>query len=303
MRLEAIVSVICCTYNHEPFIRQCLDGFIMQKTNFYFEVLVHDDASTDGTANIIKEYEERYPDIIKPIYQKENQYSKGVKINIEYNYPRAKGRYIALCEGDDYWTDPLKLQKQVDYLEAHRDLAMCSHICNSYHEETQNLVKKESSYDRMYSLEHLLKGEWLFQTHTVMFPIDKLNQTNISDYKEVSDVVLFYELLKQGNGIQLKDCMGVYRWHKGGVWSLVSQNNMREQEFTVRLGIYNHEETDDAATFILAMYAKPISRLWLIKNYNVLMSSCRILCKHFGLMLTVKLLINKFIFNKTYSSL
>ena len=112
-----VVSVICCTYNHEPYIRQCLEGFMMQKTDFPFEVLVHDDASTDNTSSIVKEFEAKFPDIIKPIYQLENQYHKKIDILTTYLFSRAKGRYIALCEGDDYWTDPLKLQKQVDFLE------------------------------------------------------------------------------------------------------------------------------------------------------------------------------------------
>ncbi|MFK2238497.1 glycosyltransferase family 2 protein [Bacteroides fragilis] len=107
-----LVSIFCITYNHSSYIRQCLDGFLIQKTNFPFEVLIHDDASTDDTAGIIKEYEAKYPDIIKPIYQVENQYSKGLDINIVYNLPRARGKYIAMCEGDDYWIDPLKLQNK-----------------------------------------------------------------------------------------------------------------------------------------------------------------------------------------------
>src|SRR5690606_15609661 len=107
------VSICCITYNHEPFIRQCLDGFLMQQGDFEYEILIHDDASTDGTTKIIQEYELKYPEIIKPIIQTQNQYSQGVRgINFIYNFPRAKGEYIAMCEGDDYWTDPLKLQKQ-----------------------------------------------------------------------------------------------------------------------------------------------------------------------------------------------
>lgn len=118
-----LVSINCLTYNHIQYIRQCLDGFLMQKTDFKFEVLVHDDASTDGTADIIREYEAKYPDIIKPIYQTENQYKKGRGLCIGYDLQikRARGKYIADCEGDDFWTDPLKLQKQVDFLEANPD--------------------------------------------------------------------------------------------------------------------------------------------------------------------------------------
>ena len=105
--IEPLVSICCLTYNHAPYIRDAIEGFLMQKTNFPVEILIHDDASTDGTADIIREYETRYPDIIKPIYQTENQYSKGVKISREYQFSRARGKYIALCEGDDYWTDKL----------------------------------------------------------------------------------------------------------------------------------------------------------------------------------------------------
>jgi len=122
-----LVSICTITYNHAKFIRQALDGFLMQETNFPFEVLIHDDASTDGTADIIREYAEKYPDIIKPIFQKENQYSKGVQISLTYNFPRVKGKYVALCEGDDYWTDPRKLQTQVDFLEANPEFSMCFH--------------------------------------------------------------------------------------------------------------------------------------------------------------------------------
>lgn len=119
---QILVSVFCETYNHESFIRQCLDGMLMQKTDFAFEVLIHDDASTDQTPLIIKEYAEKYPDVIKPILQQVNQYSKGVNIWQVFQIPRARGKYVALCEGDDYWMDPLKLQKQVDLLEADETL-------------------------------------------------------------------------------------------------------------------------------------------------------------------------------------
>lgn len=112
-----MVTIRCITYNHEPYIRQCLEGFVMQKTNFRFEAIVHDDASTDGTADIIREYAEKYPDIIKPIYETENQYSKHDGSLRKIMDAHTHGKYVAMCEGDDYWTDPLKLQKQVNFLE------------------------------------------------------------------------------------------------------------------------------------------------------------------------------------------
>ena len=138
-----LVSICCITYNHEPYIVQTLDGFLMQKTSFPFEVLVHDDASTDRTTDIIREYEKKFPKIIKPIYQKENQYSKGNRaILASFIYPRAKGKYIALCEGDDYWIDENKLQIQVDFLESNTEYGMCYTNFNIYYQN-----KKKFEYD------------------------------------------------------------------------------------------------------------------------------------------------------------
>ena len=138
---KILVSITCLAYNHEPYIRECLDGFIMQKTNFAFEVIIHDDASTDNTANIIREYEINYPEIIKPIFQIENQHSKGISVAVKYNWPRAKGKYIATCEGDDYWTDPLKLQKQVDFLEMNEEYGLVHTNFDTYYQNSKYLLK------------------------------------------------------------------------------------------------------------------------------------------------------------------
>ena len=128
MRKDEIkVSIVCITYNQSGYIRDALDSFLSQKTTFEYEILVHDDASDDGTAEIIKEYEEKYPDKITAVLQKENQYSKGVKVATTYLYPIVKGKYVAFCEGDDYWVDDLKLQKQFDYMEKHNECSMCMH--------------------------------------------------------------------------------------------------------------------------------------------------------------------------------
>ena len=124
---DPIVSICTLSYNHEPYLRQALDSFLGQR-DVPFEVIIHDDASTDGSADIIREYEAKYPDVIKPLYQKENQYSKGIhNPSGVFNFPRATGRYIAFCEGDDYWTDPYKLKKQVEYMDSDPDCVMCCH--------------------------------------------------------------------------------------------------------------------------------------------------------------------------------
>lgn len=121
-----MVSINCITYNHEDYIAKAIEGFLMQETNFEVEILIHEDASTDRTADIVRSYEAKYPDKIRVMYQTENQYSKGVLVSL-LNEERARGKYIALCDGDDYWTDPNKLQKQVDYMESHPDCTLCFH--------------------------------------------------------------------------------------------------------------------------------------------------------------------------------
>jgi len=124
---DVLVSIVCLAYNQELYIREALDGMLMQKTGFPFEIIIHDDASTDKTADIIREYARRYPRIIRTIFQTENQFRSTGKYPIMHAYAAARGRYVAECDGDDFWTDPLKLQKQVDFLEANPDYVMCHH--------------------------------------------------------------------------------------------------------------------------------------------------------------------------------
>jgi len=159
---DPLVSVCCITYNHEKFICDAIEGFLMQKTDFPFEIIIHDDASTDGTADIIRKYEEQYPGIIKTICQTENQYSQGKKPMAEFVFPKARGKFIALCEGDDYWTDPLKLQKQVDFLENNPEYVVCYHDVVS--------LEADGSFNNQYLLDHrkcdytsdeMIKGAWI----------------------------------------------------------------------------------------------------------------------------------------------
>lgn len=135
-----LVSIRCITYNHEPYIAQALDGFLMQKTDFPFEVIVHDDASTDKTADIIREYEKKYPKIIKPIYETENQWSKHDGSLGRIVYSACKGKYIAECEGDDYWIDENKLQIQVDFLEHNPEYGLCYTKVKSFYQDTKSFL-------------------------------------------------------------------------------------------------------------------------------------------------------------------
>lgn len=136
-----MVSIKCLTYNHAPYIRQCLDGFIMQNTDFRYEAVVHDDASTDGTNIILREFAGKYPDIIIPQFEDTNQHTNPTKGGITKNMnPIIRGKYVAFCDGDDYWTDPMKLQKQVDYLEAHPECGMVYTQAKQYFQETGEFI-------------------------------------------------------------------------------------------------------------------------------------------------------------------
>jgi glycosyltransferase involved in cell wall biosynthesis len=166
-----LVTVICTSYNHEKFIKECLDGFVIQQTNFPFEVIVHDDASTDNTQQIVKEYESEYPYIFNNIYQIENQFSKKeFDIWCDIMFPKAKGKYIAICDGDDYWTDPLKLQKQVDFLEANPDYGLvhtdCLLLQNSSGELCDNRKRKVVKKSKFAAL---LTGDYNIYTLTTCF--------------------------------------------------------------------------------------------------------------------------------------
>lgn len=227
---QIVVSIQCLAYNHAPYIRQCLDGFVMQKTNFRFEAIIHDDASTDGTQDIIREYEQKYPDIIKPIYQKENQYSKGIPGYItDLISSKCKGKYIALCEGDDYWTDPLKLQKQVDFLEDHPDFVICSHDYIKYYQNCQSFANN-TYYHKLFAnfpqneyIEYTLDNffeRWWTQPLTYVYRnghyLDKIPRQK---YKYFRDSVLAYYILKEGKGALMPFLGGVYRIQDGGIWA------------------------------------------------------------------------------------
>lgn len=174
MDTKPLVVIRCITYNHEPFIRDALEGFVMQKTSFPFVAVVHDDASTDGTASIIREYAEKYPNIIKPIYETENQYSKrdGSLRRIMNEACDATGaKYIAFCEGDDYWIDPLKLQKQVDFLEANPEYGMCYTNFNIKNEKSNIIIENIfTSYSSFLKPEYDSVEDFIISTGYVCPP-------------------------------------------------------------------------------------------------------------------------------------
>lgn len=294
-----LVSISCITYNHASYIRKCLEGFMMQRTDFAFEVLIHDDASTDGTAEIIKEYQDKYPDIIKPIYEKENQWIKGKRGSAVFNFHRAKGKYIAMCEGDDYWTDPLKLQRQIDFMEANDDYVMCSHSYHVEDDKNKSVVIK-SSFDRDYNLDNLVVGDWYFQPLSWVFR-KSTYYLHLTDYTYSSDVILLYTLLRGGKGRYMSRVMGTYRHHNLGVWSKVSMATQRESEFVRRLAIAKVEKSRHAVVFLLSVFRKPVSRIWMLKKNKLMYEVFKMVWDILGFSYAIKFMIKKILGNNLMS--
>lgn len=221
--MSILVSVYCFTYNHEKYIRSALEGFVNQKTNFDYEVFVHDDASTDMTASIVLEFAERYPHIIKPIIQKENQYSKGVNIEDKYISPLMSGKYIALCEGDDYWCDENKLQKQVDFLEKHTDYVACAHNSFIYNVKTgEKKLFSGRKYSGSIKMKEIIEWKRVFHTSSVMYrkslrekkPIYMRCINNVGDFNNA----LWFRM--NGKVYYIASPMSVYRHMVEGSWTM-----------------------------------------------------------------------------------
>lgn len=221
-KTQPLVSICCLVYNHEPYLRECFEGFVMQQTTFPIEILVHDDASTDHSADIIREYTEKYPYLFKPIYQTENQYSKGVKITMTYQIPRAQGKYIAMCEGDDYWTDPLKLQKQVDFLEENPGFSLCFHKVKVWKQKESVMVDDFITRDvpSETDIYELAKGNYI-HTPSVVFRNDKRVFDSISKMGKlgVGDYPMWMLCAQYGKIKKFDECMAVYRFGSG-MWSV-----------------------------------------------------------------------------------
>lgn len=249
--MNPFVSICCLAYNHESFIRQCLDGFLKQKTDFEFEVLIHDDASTDNTANIIKEYEQKYPDIIRPIYQTENKYQKGEPVTRKYQFPRARGKYIAMCEGDDYWTDEYKLQKQINFLEENPEYTLCSHRYSIYDVEDKKWEPELFFYQELFKDNpsgvsfdfNMILDYWLTKLLTVVFIRDAMSSLDSFHYTYFRDVHLFYHILSKGKGYCMNFYGGVYNKHQGGVFGKAA--NKADIHYNVFRELFLNHKNDE----------------------------------------------------------
>lgn len=252
-----------------------MDSIIQQKCDFKFDILIHDDASTDGTQDIIKEYQEKYPDIVKPIFQSENQWSKGVKgIMLRFNFPRSSSKYIALCEGDDYWTDPFKLKKQVDFLETNPQF---SFNCGGYISENSKTFKRKTE---LFSGEgypnnsakgfdipmDLFFDNWVTKTLTVMLRRSCLNPNEMLQYKHLRDVHLIFTLLKSANGYYSKEILGVYNIHEGGIFSMVDEVVKLKSQYIIRKELYLNNKRNIYAKNAFSKTLKTILNKRLFKE-------------------------------------
>lgn len=215
-----MVTVVVMTYQHADYITECLEGIVNQRTSFPIHALVVDDASTDGTTEIVAEYARRYPDIIEAVLLKENMYHLAIKTQ-QIVLPRLKGKYIAFCEGDDYWTEPDKLQQQVDFLERHSDYSACFHLHSIRNESDMQYTNKVAMHKSRRVAKREMIIEHLCHTNSILFRREYYYNRKLWDiYPKVypfTDVLLFAVLADSGKIWGFNKYWSVYRLHEGGV--------------------------------------------------------------------------------------
>lgn len=288
-----VVSVCCITFNHSEFIRACLDGFLSQETNFQFEIIINDDCSTDGTKEIILEYASKHPGIIVPVFHRENKYSQGIRgMFINYVFPKARGKYIAMCEGDDYWTDPLKLQKQFDFLENNPSYGMIAggFIARDIQQGTDEIViEKYSDTKNAIPLPGFditferMKHHWLTKTLTVFFKKELLNLEILNKYQYLRDVHISYHLLKAGKGYYLKEVLGVYHIHSGGIYSGIQEVAKRLDKYKLYDELYQKSPDDYTRFRLLKSILKLLSNDTYKKSNDPTLSKSFLLQRAFKL--------------------
>ncbi len=297
------VSVSCLVYNHAPYLRKCLDGFISQKTNFDFEVIVHDDASTDNSAEIIKEYALKYPKIFVPILQTENQHSKKVKITQTIVVPLMRGKYMAQCEGDDYWSDENKLQRQYDFMETHPECLLCTHVVEAFDSNTGEITqtiptndvvnnfikfgKRDKSCSDVICIDgkdyfrFTTKSNYNFQTSSFFFKTEVIRKYINEKPKfmlvsDVGDMPLFLYLMSNNSFGFIPKTMSRYRTNNGGSWTnrnLAKDNEKMMKHFTVQYNLwkeYNIYTDYKYNKYVLNMEQMFMRRYYyMCKTYNL----------------------------------
>lgn len=247
--MEPLVSIVCVTYNHEPYLRQALDSFLMQQCNFPFEIVLAEDCSTDSTREICDEYASKYPDIINYIRSDNNV---GAVENEARAIRAAKGKYIALCEGDDYWTDVKKLQKQVDFLEAHPDYVVTWTRYKKYIQDEDRYLSDgnedlfKEGQENVEITTHIFLHRWITQYLTMVFRGSAYDNTWCTRYKHYRDSHQFYHLLQNGKGAILNFVGGVYRQTGDGMYSDLDHLKRQKIQIEVFKELWRVNNDDDA---------------------------------------------------------
>ena len=239
---EIMVCIRCFSYNQERYIGKTLEGIVTQQTNFPFVVVVIDDASTDNNANIIRDYEAKYPDIVKAVYLTENHYRLN-KPKRPYVQPwEDQAKYVAYCEGDDFWTDTHKLQKQVDFLESHPDYTMVCHNWNVLNGDRTYPSEVQKKYSQAFTFTFAtLPWVWITKTLTLMCRRDAIDYDILKQFKLARDVHIVYYALKKGLGYFMPDVMATYRITDGGIWSKVDANRKNKLTYDLYKELYSFE--------------------------------------------------------------
>lgn len=257
--MEPLVSVYCMTYNHADTISETIDSILSQKTSFPFEIIIHDDASTDGTADIVRAYAEKYPDIISVILQEENQFHNCNILKTFIN-PVLKGKFVAVCEGDDYYSDPLKLQIQADYMTENSDCTMCFHAVQELMPDGKKLSYRPIKKDGLVDAELIIKRGGLFcPTVSLMFKREVvLDFPKFRDEADVYDYPMQILASTLGKVYYIDKSMGVYRFAFQNSWtaqrqSVVDYKHLENEEKWLSLfNEYTDNKYCDAVNYHLA---------------------------------------------------
>lgn len=276
-----LVSIVCTTYNHQDYIKETLDSFLFQKINFPIEIIVHDDASTDFTPQIIKEYEQKYPELFVCIYREKNWYSQGKDIWGYLFSTVARGKYIALCEGDDYWTDPFKLQKQVDFLEKNDDYGMVYTKANIYNESLSKIV---GTLGESINFEGLLKGYNVVPTMSICLKkelLDKYIEEIESAQKGwlIGDYPLCLYFFSKMKVKFLDDVTGVYRILQESASHSKDKSKLLpyyDSIFEIKKYFYNRMELNDnqLLDFMHFMHFRLLVNVYIEENTYLLKKKC-----------------------------
>lgn len=258
---KIMVSICCVTYNHEKYIAEALDGFLMQKTSFSYEIILGDDCSTDNTKLIIQSYCRKYPGKIQLV---SNEVNVGNIQNQCRIFDCAKGKYIAMCDGDDYWIDPLKLQKQVDFMESHDDSVICCHYSRVIDEEGQVVYEHPAPKALQFVYEDVLVGRKEETRTSSLMLRNKVNITQISNqdwyytiYGSDTFLKLYALAREQGKLYVLPEVMSVYRLHRNGIWSMIDPKVRKRRmisDFNILIKHFSYSEADKKR--LLNLYIK-----------------------------------------------